>query len=388
MKENQEILPLTGLRFIAAFYIFLFHWHIRWPLTDNYFAKNMLDQGAIGMSLFFMLSGFVLALCYANESINYKRYFINRFARIYPIYVIAAVVTLPWIGITFGSYSLVDVILGLVRGTFLVFTNILLIQAWFPQLFNLWNDGGSWAISVEVFFYLMLPLILTRQLTQSSKRRLCVVASICFLLAILPGVSAFLFTGPANGIFYSVPVFRLPEFIIGICLCLAIRDTAERSKSRTILQIFVPVFFVTYLGFCGPLMPIYVGHNWIALPVIAFMIFSLSNEKGPITAVLSTSTFVWLGKISYCFYSFQALLILFLISKHDGVVHAIPYLSNNKFLAAFSLILLVAISALGYYVIEVPARRAIKAYFHGNDFTLSTPSMADEELKILGESKQ
>jgi hypothetical protein len=57
MKDEKEIFPLTGLRFVAAFYVFLFHIHIRWPISSHSFAKNVLDQGAIGMSLFFMLSG-------------------------------------------------------------------------------------------------------------------------------------------------------------------------------------------------------------------------------------------------------------------------------------------------------------------------------------------
>ena len=99
MKYEKEILSLTGLRFVAAFYVFLFHIHIRWPIADHPFAKKVLDQGAIGMSLFFILSGFILAYRYADGRSTLKDYLINRFARIYPICAVAALVTLPWIGI-------------------------------------------------------------------------------------------------------------------------------------------------------------------------------------------------------------------------------------------------------------------------------------------------
>jgi len=71
LVSQKEILPLTGLRFVAAFYVFLFHIHIRWPLAGQPFLKNVLDQGAVGMSLFFVLSGFVLAYRYADVRSTY-----------------------------------------------------------------------------------------------------------------------------------------------------------------------------------------------------------------------------------------------------------------------------------------------------------------------------
>lgn len=127
LKVEQEILPLTGLRFVAAFYVFLFHIHIRWPLANDPFLNNILGQGAIGMSLFFMLSGFVLAYRYADGRTSLKDYLTNRFARIYPIYVAAALVTVPWIGISFGDGSWADLSRGIAQLGLLITANILLI---------------------------------------------------------------------------------------------------------------------------------------------------------------------------------------------------------------------------------------------------------------------
>ena len=58
MENENELLSLTGLRFVAAFYVFVFHIHISWPLTNIKYLKNIFDQGAIGMSLFFIFYGF------------------------------------------------------------------------------------------------------------------------------------------------------------------------------------------------------------------------------------------------------------------------------------------------------------------------------------------
>lgn len=191
--------------------------------------------------------------------------------------------------------------------------------------------------------------------------RLFAIAAVCWLLAVLPGVSAALFNAPSNGVFYSMPIFRLPEFLIGTCAYLAIRLGFTYRGGAT-LQIAVLGVFLLYLGIAGPEMPLYVSHNWITLPVIAFMIFSLSNDKGLIASILASPIFVWLGKISYCFYSFQVLIILLLISYHDKLVQMAPVLSNNKILAVASLATLVALSASGYYFIEAPARLWIKRY--------------------------
>lgn len=358
LKDEKEILSLTGLRFVAALYVFLFHIHIRWPISSHSFAKNVLDQGAIGMSLFFMLSGFVLAYRYADRRTTLRDYFINRFSRIYPVYAVAALVTLPWIGIDLVSSSLADTSKWIGQVSLLVFSNIFLIQAWFTQYFGYWNNGGSWSISVEAFCYALLPFLVPG-LLQASKKRLFVIAAICWLLAVLPGLSAALFNGPTNSVYYSMPIFRLPEFLIGTCTYLVIR-LGFTYRLGAPLQVAVVAIFLLYLGIAGPEMPLYVGHNWIALPVIVFMIFSLSNDKGVVASILASRFFVWLGKISYCFYSFQALIIFLLISYHDKLIQVVPALSNNKLLAMASLAVLVVISASGYSLIEEPARRWIK----------------------------
>jgi peptidoglycan/LPS O-acetylase OafA/YrhL len=367
VKDEKEILALTGLRFIAAFYVFVFHIHIRWPVTDAKILKNILGQGAIGMSLFFILSGFVLAYRYADGRTPFKSYLVNRFARIYPIYAVAALVTLPWIGLSFGDGSISDIGKVAVQGILLVIANVFLIQAWFPQFFDYWNDGGSWSISVEAFCYVLLPFLLPLLIRLSPKRLLLVVV-ICYALAVMPGLVGFVFPDAPRGVYYSMPIYRLPEFLIGVCSYLAFRNgwcgMFKQSHQGSIL-----VAVIIYLGIFGPKVPNYVGHNWVVVPFIAFMIVTLSSGKGILASFLSTSVFVWLGKISYCFYSFQALVILSLISYHDRIVVVMPQLINNKLFLGFALLILLAISAVGYYLIEEPARRRIKQTYAAKSAT-------------------
>lgn len=365
MNNKKEILQLTSLRFLAALYVFLFHIHIRWPLTDIRFLKNILEQGAVGMSVFFVLSGFILAYRYAGNKESTKDYFINRFARIYPIYMTAAIVTLPWMGIDFSANTFSSFFKEIGKFFFLVFTNMFLIQAWFIQLINYWNDGASWSISVEMFFYSLIPFIL-RPLSRLSMKQMSIFCFICWVLAVLPGLSAGLFKTPASGIFYSMPIFRLPEFMLGVCTFFMLGFDLTKNIRKKHQVLFVSVFFI-YLGLVGSKAPLYVGHNWILVPFISFVIYSLVKNSS--SSWLSHSFFVYLGKVSYCFYSFQALVILSFISHHSKIIHYFPLMKSNKLLCFVAFFILLFISIVGHRFIEEPSRIWIRGYFKEKNYT-------------------
>lgn len=367
MKQESEILSLTGFRFIAALYVFLFHMHTRWPITSIPFLKNVLDQGAVGMSIFFTLSGFLLALRYVEGGSTVKDYLVNRFARIYPIYVLAAFSTLPWIGINFQNG--VDY-LEVGKAVFLVLSNIFLVQAWFPQLFAYWNDSGSWSISVEAFCYLVLPIVLPL-MAKFTLRQLGVTALALWLLALMPGVSAYLFGPPAFPVFYAIPVFRLPEFLLGVCAFLAVRKGVLFGFGAGV-ALASSFLLICYLGLYGAVMPIYIGNNWIVIPVICILIVGLSTNSGPLAWLFSRKIFVWLGKISYSFYSMQALLIFTLNSYHEQIILAWPVLVNGRYLAVTALFVLIILSAVAYYIIEEPSRRWIKSVYIKSTSKVST----------------
>lgn len=355
MKQESEILSLTGLRFIAAFYVFLFHMQIRWPITNIPVLKSVFEQGAIGMSVFFMLSGFLLGYRYVGSNGTIRNYLINRFARIYPVYVVAAISTLPWMGIKFGTDSLW---LEIGKFAFLIISNVFLVQAWFPQLFAYWNDSGSWSIAVEAFCYLVLPFVLPR-MSKLTLKQLGVVAALCWLFAVMPGISIVLFGTPAFPIFYAMPLFRLPEFLLGVCALLALR-LGVSVRFGAVLTVLLPLILFVYVGYYGGVMPMYVGHNWIVLPIICLMIVALSVGKGPVTWLLSCKLFVWFGKISYCFYSMQALLLFALTSHYDHLISAFPIFANGKILTGTTFVVLIGISVVCYYLIEEPCRLWIK----------------------------
>lgn len=157
-STNAEIKSLTSFRFIAAFYVFLFHVEIRVPLFGEGIMGDFMREGAVGMTMFFVLSGFILSYAYQKAEIDIRQFFWNRFARVYPIYLLAALLALPWLYIEMRGESVSGGIWQaiIIAMTLLVF-GLFLVQAWLPQTFSFWNNSASWSISNEAFFYSVFP---------------------------------------------------------------------------------------------------------------------------------------------------------------------------------------------------------------------------------------
>jgi len=357
VPQQSEVLSLTGLRFVSAFYVFLFHIHMRWPLTQEPWLKGLLDVGAVGMSVFFILSGFLLCLKYHAIEGRVADYFVNRLARIYPIYFVAGLVTLPWLNIPLGE-GLEANLMAIWKMLFIFVANLFVIQAWIPPLFSHWNNGGSWSISVEIFCYFLLPLIIPF-LARLPRKGVIAVLALTYLFGLMFSLAGKLYPSYGIPVFYAMPIFRLPEFIVGVCVCLLLKDLG-RVRGLWLAQSLLIALLCWYLGNYAVAMPYYVGHNWLVVPVIAFVIGSLFLGGGPLDWLLSRPLFVWLGKISYCFYSFQALVLLFLIDHHDALVARFPVFNDNHMLALAAFVVLTLLSALGFYFIEEPSRKWVR----------------------------
>lgn len=159
---NKLIKPLTSLRFIFALMVFAFHLTsvqtISKPLSLVY--CNILYEGYIGVSFFFILSGFILAYNYQNLLITKKiskyAFWKARIARIYPMHIFTFILAIPLI--IYADKEFFN------NGVFYIehaIPNIFLIQNFIPDYsFNHAFNAPSWAISNEMFFYLMFPLII------------------------------------------------------------------------------------------------------------------------------------------------------------------------------------------------------------------------------------
>ena len=139
---------LTGVRIIAAGSVFLSHAEA--PKYIPAPVQTLVTAGYNGVTLFFVLSGFVLAWSYADRLIPLRpravwSFFVARFARIYPLYLFALLFA--------ATPQLVTHTLepGWWR-------HVLAIQAWSPAKDTALN-GPAWSIGVEFFLYACFPMV-------------------------------------------------------------------------------------------------------------------------------------------------------------------------------------------------------------------------------------
>ena len=130
--NGHKLLGLTGLRGIAAIWVFAFHFHqlSGMPLVgfnmQGYFIdlSPFVTCGWIGVNVFFVLSGFLLSLPYIEWIMGKKnkpltsKFFMKRISRIVPSYYFQLVVlVLLW---AYGNYFLIDTVRVAISHLFLV----------------------------------------------------------------------------------------------------------------------------------------------------------------------------------------------------------------------------------------------------------------------------
>ena len=100
-QRPEKIHALTSLRFFAAFYVVCFHslWNGTFlpSLHRNSYLGKLIHLGYSQVSFFFLLSGYILAFVYLrdNRPIAARKFFLARFARIYPLLFLALLADTP-----------------------------------------------------------------------------------------------------------------------------------------------------------------------------------------------------------------------------------------------------------------------------------------------------
>lgn len=317
---------LTGLRAVAAFSVFAFHAalsikaaalppFLRWPV---YLAQ----QANTGVSIFFVLSGFLITLRYA-ASVELtrpwlRRYFQNRFARIYPIYFLLTFVTFAAMLVRPSRmwyewpdfYQAGDKFVA-------IFFNLTLLRAFFNEFKSL-GIPTAWTLTVEETFYLCAPLLL-----MGLKRyfRLIYFYPLVFLSigGLMMGFcsrfwSPYGLLDNAEFMLFFTFFGRCVEFLAGMRLAfwVAPRLPNGLSNSRpyaTIaggLGIFGCLVAHTIMAHMADdsrfVYPCIFLDNFLLPVPIAVFLAGLIRENTMLKRVLETKTFQLLGKSSYIFY--------------------------------------------------------------------------------------
>ena len=257
---------LTSLRFFAAAFVAAGHWgNVIHPYSR---LREALGGYYLGVSFFFVLSGFVLTWSHRPGD-TARGFYWRRFARIWPLYMVTLALSL-------GVIALERTDLHLSHGL----PSVFFVQAFVPSLAVMYfGNSPAWSLSCEAFFYGLFPVLRAR-LSRCTVRRLqlivvlAVVAQIC-MLAIAHVVMG---AGPLrDNYLYVNPLLRVYEFAIGVALALAVR----RGWRPTISP---PVAFVVLIaGVVGVSIPNHALPSHIAglfaLPGIVLVIASCATRE-------------------------------------------------------------------------------------------------------------
>jgi peptidoglycan/LPS O-acetylase OafA/YrhL len=342
-----QIAPLTSLRFFAALWVLLFHLRIHLGSPQPFVLERLLLAGPLAMTFFFALSGFILVVASQGKEpwLDFPGYAWRRFARIYPIYI--AYLLLFWSTIGFagdlgGSPLRGAVLLGL--------SDFTLTSAWFPQAFlGGFGRDGSWSLSAEVFFYGLFPLILLHARQLCDRKLMISLYWSVSLAALGPILGRYL---PPQGavpstVYYSLPIFRLPEFTAGVFYAIwVLRDPARLPSGRKVALWLIGL--AAFLCVAARALP-YAGNDIILLPALLLLFsYFLREQKGWAAQLLSTRLMVFLGEISFSLYLMQIVTI----SLYRKPGHGDGYLGGA--LGCFVLTILLAI--LVHLLVEKPMR--------------------------------
>lgn len=332
MNTKNDLHGLTIFRFVSAFYVFLFHCNLRYKADTSEWLGQVISNGAIGMSFFFVLSGFVMAWA-SREGIK-KDYLRSRIARIFPAYLAMGIVSLPFLFQYDFKFS---------STFFLIF--ITATQSLLPNTFGQWHFGGSWSVSTEMFFYLVFPLLLPL----INKKPLPVLFISVVASSVIIPISMLMVNNPAFPTYYVSPLHRLPEFVSGVALgCMFVQGLRlPRGKLLLLILSVASLLFISPYNNNG-----WMRNNYITLPAICFIIYYLSSAD--IRKNIYTSPLIYLGKISYSFYLMQ-LPIMIYITKHQDLLSSFSTWLVWLVLAAINLIM----AAACYHFVE--DNKAIKS---------------------------
>jgi peptidoglycan/LPS O-acetylase OafA/YrhL len=359
IHSDRRLPSLTGLRIFAALVVYLSH--IGAPHNSPLLVATFFNSGYSGVTLFFVLSGFVLALNYTDDFqplrlVPTYNFFVARFARIYPVYIVVllfVVVRYHATGESIDNW----------------WQNALALQAWSPDLFRAYSfDAPAWSLSVEFFLYACFPLLIPL-LARIRRPRSILITAGAIAAAMLALAAIFVISGhstlpiedpgSAHRWLYRTPLTRLGDFALGILaarLFFATRGDPRMPKLGAVLAIVAAAVFAAVMAW--PAM-FYSAWSWdvaYAIPGVA-LIFALAvAPRGPLARFLSIPAIVLLGEASYAFYLVHQPAITYF--GGGGWI-----LSMSPTLLVYEAFVLAAILALaiGIHVgLELPARRHLR----------------------------
>ena len=346
---------LTGLRWFAALAVVLRH---NLP-PANSVLYPFFANGYSGVTVFFVLSGFVIAFRYLEQFRRPSRhtfwnYLVARFARIYPSYI----VVLLLVGLLFGFPDF-----------WVTLSHVLVIQTWSGNSDVAYAlNGPGWSIGVEFFLYLIFP-ILAIWLTRKSKNvwlgltiTFLVVSIVTFSFS--TGDRLVLSENDPNSPWrwiYRNPIFRIGDFLQGMTIAVLLANGRIANTSRRLAAScggLAVVWILIAMSSAGTIGTAVSMDLLYSVPT-SLLIYSLvAPSDHLVKRILGSRTVVWLGEISFAVY----LVHVPLGSKIKPLVKTELFFGNWMTELFFAIVASIIGGAMLHYIVERPLQIILRRW--------------------------
>lgn len=334
--------------------VFLYHMRVFAPLPGP--VSSVFDYGYMGVTFFFVLSGFVLTWS-MRPGVPTSTFYWRRFARVWPATFVALLFAIP------VFYTLNPIPEGSFLKPFdlgILLLSVVLLQGWWANPTILFSGNpAAWTLTVEALFYAMYPWV-ARVLVPLAKRGALVFALFALVWAF--SYRGALLIWPDSWLaLVPMPITRVPEFLLGMALAWAMRS-GWRPKLH-------PVIGVGSLGVAilGMFLSLTLPGLWffsrfsnetftvaVGMAIVSLAVYTLRGRR----SVFETRTQVKLGEWSFAFYLVHA-TVIYLALRLIGFQE--PSWRNLAWFAAIFVLDLVLAWALHRFV-ERPLERRMRRW--------------------------
>lgn len=322
--------------------------YVSWIYRGGYDYKvlnNFVSMGAMFMTGFFMLSGFVISYSYSEESLieldKLKRFYLKRAASIYPLY---------W---AYGGYMTIVQKDALINTLMMLPIELPALQSVWHGLASYGHNGGTWFISCLLFCYILFPFI-NEVLKQISFRAKAVLFCFAFFVSIytpfLCKVTGFDFIY-SN---YHDCIFRSLEFLMGCVLFSVVKNIQKARLLRFIgnwLAFIFQMLLLIVIVSAGVANNIgiydYSLYSVAGIPIFSLMFITLYNVEVKTDFIYKLIKFF--SDISYAFFLMQ----YFAWTYTPRILNSLG-INNNMNRVILSLVICVGLSAIVHYCFEKP----------------------------------
>lgn len=362
---HKYLSNLTPLRGLAAIWVVVFHFQalIKFLPEKTY----LVSKGYMMVDLFFIMSGFIIYHVYKESFqkrislINFRRFGVARFARVYPLHFITLIICIPWFVIEWGW--------GDFTSPTGIITNIFLVHSFgFHKTFT-WNFA-SWSISAEWWAYMVFPFT---TFFLYRKKQVAITVLLIFIVLSYMGIIYWIPRMDPNDPKMPAPHNMDATFDFGFLRGLAGFTTGmlvyklyESGFMRKIFHRDITAILVIIIT----LVSLHFNLNdGLCLILFALIVFTFAQSNRFLHRICNNQLAQYLGNISYSIYLVQIFpfaALIFWEIKLPGVLYPKDANPTTSFLigagyALIYVILLIGLSSLSYYFIEKPCRKYINA---------------------------